>query len=624
MPNLRPAPWQDPRPLPQFEELQNTPAFITYLDEAGRTIGVLSFHIGNVNDQSARTRDNFNSNYFYRTRANDPDLGVFATYMILGEQPTTGEHRDLTRRWNQEEEGAVIQLDAYGIQLQPVLGNIVNQIAMLQVYDATTRIEEFSAITGRGIQVLKATDIAYDINYGLGLFENGISTDLTHSPSKVWGALFALFELCELCADPRCMVPNEDEQHGRCYVNSENIEFHQSSLPMYTLPLEPGADPTRADRLTLVNNAVEICEACAYNPTGSSVFYFSPDDTDAITPCVVCHEVMVINGQHLRDELRNNTNVSRVMASYCWACWSNRFSWCEDCESMSRSEDSRASCNSYCASRSDTAMFSQVNNYSFTPTPIFFPAEHPTPERPLYIGMELETTFSGNYRDAVEQWLPDVRPQMIYAKSDASVRNGIELVTYPFAPVWARDHFPFDAFEDLIENWGAVNTDRSCGTHIHMSKASFSQAHLWKFLHLHSELPDFLGMLGGRGTDAGYGHFDDAIVEKSRRMEFIKNKGERFPGGMDRSRAVNLNPPNTIELRYPRGGSEPSEIAKNIELAQSLYDFTDYVNVGDAKDGAFKDSGYYLKWIQMGDYPNLAEWAQQRTPLPKDLKERSS
>jgi hypothetical protein len=269
-------------------------------------------------------------------------------------------------------------------------------------------------------------------------------------------------------------------------------------------------------------------------------------------------------------------------------------------------------------------MFTRLNNYTFKPRTVFFPNDPPISERPLYIGLEVEVSFGGSYSSVLRDWIPNLDPRLVYAKSDISITGGIELVTYPFSPTWAKENFPLDSWDLLISEHGARPTHSSCGTHIHKSKSAFTQAHLWKILHLHSQIPAFLGQLGGRGTGANYGSFNPGQEnEKQHRLEFVKDKTRGYQWGLDRSRAVNLLPRDTIELRYPRGGCASNEVGKNIDLAQALYDFTDYVNIKDARDGAFDDAGFFMKWIQSGDYPYLIKWMAAEITTPQDLRARA-
>ena len=340
--------------------------------------------------------------------------------------------------------------------------------------------------------------------------------------------------------------------------------------------------------------------------------------------CTNCHEVLVIEReyQHLMDYNFNHyVSVDSIML--CSSCIFNAgYDFCTTCEQQSYHIENEEC--AWCARSDSEVSVGTIHNYSYRPTLVFHPEVHDNPTKPLYIGMEVEIEFGDRRAEAVSEWLPSLEPKgLFFAKGDGSIHHGFELVTQPFDPKWARDNFPLDRFQELIDDYTAQPTASTCGTHIHMSKEAFTMAHLWKMLSLHENMPKFLGALGGRGTDAGYARFDASIEqEKAHRLAFVKAKGQGAAFRIERSRAVNLLNEETIELRYPRGGCAPQEVGKNIDLAQCLYDFTDFVEIGDVKDGAFKDAGFLLSWINEGDYPYLQDWVQAEMPSPRKLKER--
>jgi hypothetical protein len=265
----------------------------------------------------------------------------------------------------------------------------------------------------------------------------------------------------------------------------------------------------------------------------------------------------------------------------------------------------------------------QVQSWDFRPELVFHPSTPHSKKEQLYIGMELEVSFGSYNNRAVETWLETTPVDLIYAKHDSSVNRGCEIVTHPMQPDWALENFPFDAFQELMDVYGAKPTHSSTGTHVHMNKEAFTTAHLWKMIQLHFRLPGFCKVVGGR-ENSSYASFEpsDFRLQRNALMQIVKekNKGQRF----QRYSAVNLQNEYTIELRYMRGGIKPDEIRKNIEWAKALFEFTDYLDVKDIRHGALDNQGYLLGWIQAGDYPYLNKWIAERIPSPLNLPERSN
>lgn len=306
--------------------------------------------------------------------------------------------------------------------------------------------------------------------------------------------------------------------------------------------------------------------------------------------------------------------------AYCEGCYDEMFTYCDECESTVSQDEfnyDEGMCDSCCESG---GVYGLVHEWDYRPELVFHP--EPWVGKPLYIGMELELSWPGHNRTEVKAWLGDLPEDLLYAKHDSSVSNGFEVVTHPMQPKWALANFPFELFEKAIA-LGAKETHTSTGTHIHMNKEAFSPQHLWKFMQLHFRMPDFCGTVGGRGVNASYGSLihDSISAQRAALKEIVQKKGPIHD--YDRYVALNLRNEYTIEMRYMRGGILPAEIKKNIEWAQALYEYTDYVKVSDVRDGAFDDPGYFLDWINNGRYPNLARWLAPKFPVPKKLKARA-
>ena len=256
----------------------------------------------------------------------------------------------------------------------------------------------------------------------------------------------------------------------------------------------------------------------------------------------------------------------------------------------------------------------RINNYSYKPTPIFHP-EVPDDPRTLYHGMEFEVAHLPY--DSAQRWAEKYSDQLmadfIYMKSDSSVYDGVEVVTHPFTIEWARVKFPYAAFQAAVDEFGASPTHESAGTHIHVSKSSFSSPHLWKFLQLHFRLPSFLQKLGGRGS-VSYANWQlNALRDKA--AEFAKEK-KLMVGVGNRSVAVNTRPEHTIELRYPASGFSAALAQKNVELPNALWQFTNELTIQHVKDGILDNPGALQWWIaeEKAQFPALYAYMQKQVP----------
>ena len=416
-----------------------------------------------------------------------------------------------------------------------------------------------------------------------------------------------LFPFCEMCEVWACAIPNNPDEHRPC-ANCEEPSSPRTRRTVSVYSVEDcnqlvSASSTCNSCIDNFINEEELTE-CVYGGRWMEAgdYYLSPYNEAHCahhwnmfwTECASCGEVIA------NDETYDNM---------CHTCFLDE-GGC-DCEECMPSLSARQR--------------GVVRAWDYRPELNFHPPTPTNPKKPLYIGVELETSFAGrSWRDGLSTWYRhEVDEDLIYIKSDSSVENGIEIVTHPFEPRWGLKNFPFEAFDSLIDTYNARESHQSCGTHVHMNKEAFTTAHLWKFMHVHYRLPGFLKILGGR-EDGTYARFDDTDMTVMRQdmMRIVKEKDK----GQDYERyvAVNLRNQHTVELRYPASGTSSFLIKKNIQLALALYEFSDYLTVTDVKDGALDDPGYLVHWIRSNDYPELAEFMQRYIPQERKLKERTN
>jgi len=339
------------------------------------------------------------------------------------------------------------------------------------------------------------------------------------------------------------------------------------------------------------------------------------------TPSDDCHdcgyESAYNNMLDMGDEMRRLCETCRDDYGYCtehsgWVHPNEGYDWDEElCNRCLRN-----------------AVPNVVRGWDFRPDLVFHPIP-PEGDHPLYIGMEIEASFldARKGRTWAGTYLPEFE-DLLYAKSDASVNHGFEVVTHPMQPAWALENFPFHIFQKGIEDFGMKLLDQSTGTHIHMNKDAFTPPVLWKFLQIHMKLPEFCGIVGGRGQDASFGSFQRNSgnflgVDRARLLEIAKQKG-KFDNP-ERYIAVNLRNEYTIELRYMRGGTAPKEIKKNMQWALALFNFATYLDIKDVKEGALANPGYLLGYIndREDEWPELVAWISKEIPRPISLRERT-
>lgn len=312
----------------------------------------------------------------------------------------------------------------------------------------------------------------------------------------------------------------------------------------------------------------------------------------------------------------------------CDVCFCDSFYFCDYCGNWGTTWNSEWERCEHCMDHvepSETTHY--INSWNFKPNEFrFWPIDRLPNKRGLFMGMELEVSFKrDNPSYVAAAWGPRLDPEFWYIKSDSSVYAGWELVTHPFDPWWGVEEFPFDTLEELTTVYEAYPKHRTCGTHIHLNKSAFTDAHLWKLFQVHQRQSNFCGMVGGRGTDNSFGRFDNLEVMRQQGITFIRSLKEGGVRQFDRYSAINPINNDTLELRYPEGDVTPKGVKKHIEWVMALWDFTKYIKVEDIKKGVLDDPGYLLGWIvdRKDQYPTLEAYVSKQMPTPKHMPDRS-
>lgn len=249
---------------------------------------------------------------------------------------------------------------------------------------------------------------------------------------------------------------------------------------------------------------------------------------------------------------------------YCERCTERHAFWCDSCDGYH--EDGHDDCSQ------DGVYYSEPNRFKYLHEP------EEAPHKGLYLGTELEMEVEeGDSRYDLSRRLN--RPWN-FTKDDGSLNYGIELVTHPFTPLWLSKHET--EFKDVLRvaQLGA-RARSSCGMHVHMSRSAMSKLHIYKILKLVYENASFFRTISGR-TSFNYCETrpETRLARKAKGME------------LRRYQAVNLCPPDTIEVRLFAGTLKWERVAANLQLCHALWAYT--------KEQAIKD-------VQL---PNFREFLQ--------------
>jgi hypothetical protein len=204
-------------------------------------------------------------------------------------------------------------------------------------------------------------------------------------------------------------------------------------------------------------------------------------------------------------------------------------------------------------------------------------------------GVELEFEIHGNTDREIAQYIRDYDPSetVVVAKYDGSLNYGIELNFHPRSlESWTEYALELDKFlQGLIDRGCRADKERSTGIHIHSNRMAYdSPSHIWRVLKLVTDHEEKVVEFARRRSS--FADFEN-IREHALALAFRKFYGDHFD-------AVNVTG-NTLEFRIFRSSLRAGRVLANIQLVDSINEFTRFMTVKDIRQGA-------LSWIELQDF----------------------
>lgn len=267
----------------------------------------------------------------------------------------------------------------------------------------------------------------------------------------------------------------------------------------------------------------------------------------------------------------------QTVCSSCWDDWEE----CSECgeyfpaDDLEEGEDADEMLCRRCAARRGGRL---IHPYSYKPEPIFHRAEGEGAGA-LALGIELEMD-GGSPERAARSILALAGSDYLYFKRDSSLEDGAELVTHPVSPTVLLSPEGKELWRSICraaESAGMRSHDtRTCGLHVHVSRAYFGQSPTaqalaeYKMLALVDRLFEPLAIFSrrrreqlnrwARRPDAPVGN--DGWIETAR----LVHRTARH----DRYQAVNIQNEATIELRVFRGTLRPETLFATFALVAGM------------------------------------------------------
>ncbi len=294
-----------------------------------------------------------------------------------------------------------------------------------------------------------------------------------------------------------------------------------------------------------MNKTCEICGIRSKATTETDLGLMCPDCVDDHFNCDNCDDLFHSDCRRCYDD-----------SNYCEGCFDELIYYCCGCEDNYRRRDLNE--DGFCPGcrHSDE----EIHAFDYQPRYEF------KGKGPLYFGVELEIEFNGQGSDIL---ISAVDNPYFFLKHDGSICEGAEVVSHPASLKWINDNFS-DTWENVLKvrDSGMISfKTETCGIHIHMSKKAFSKFHLYKFLRFFRENTAFVTKISQRNQvrldEWSTLNSDESIIFQAKRG----STSERYV-------AVNLQPPDTVEIRIFRGNLLETAFRKNLEFCKALFDFT--------------------------------------------------
>ena len=280
--------------------------------------------------------------------------------------------------------------------------------------------------------------------------------------------------------------------------------------------------------------------------------YYCPECAQGFSHCDDC-------GILITDE-RREYYARDTHQTYCSNCYCEHGAHCDDCgEFYENLEeiDGYYYCDDCVGEHIDHDK-DIIHSYGYKPEPIFYKLENEKNEE--FLGIELEIDDGNDF--SVLKEVQELLNNLIYWKTDGSLNDGAEMVSYPCTiKKWLTLKDTMSNVFELLKNANFRSHDTStCGLHIHVSRKSLGDtteqqnAVIDRILLLTEVFKNELKKFSRRknyhyckfASESG-SYYSESNMEDLEKCKRFKNNN------YDRYLVLNNNNSNTIEFRVFRG-----------------------------------------------------------------------
>ena len=286
--------------------------------------------------------------------------------------------------------------------------------------------------------------------------------------------------------------------------------------------------------------------------------------------CSDCIERYCITCERCGSLIWDSDNYGDNYTTLCRSCYENHYSRCCECGTLLYNDDSyEYDGEYYCRECFDNVCCSDsIHDYNYKPAPVFYGNDN------RYFGVELEIDIGGKTCPNADEILAIANDldEHIYIKSDGSLNDGMEIVTYPMTLDYHKEFCWKDIMRKAVSLGYRSHQTSTCGLHIHVNRNSLGEtsqeqeeviSRILYFVEQHwNELLKFSrrseATMNRWAARYGYESTPKAIMNKAK-----KNCCGRYA-------AVNLCNYYTVEFRMFRGTLKYNTLIAALQLVNEI------------------------------------------------------
>ena len=347
-----------------------------------------------------------------------------------------------------------------------------------------------------------------------------------------------------------------------------------------------------------------VCDICGREHPLSELKEFG-----GVLLCEFCWNSETIVCSQCGKRIWLDDNESDGDTPLCQTCYDRYYTTCVDCGRTIHQDDAyyvdeeyEARCYSCHCRRMDGRV---IHDYYYKPEPNFYG------EGKRYFGVELEIDGAGESNANAEKILQIANRghELMYAKHDGSLTEGIELVTFPLTSDFHLRQMPWAEVLDKAKELGYLSHQAgTCGLHVHVNRTAFGEteedqeaviARILYFFEKHwEELLKF-----SRRTQKQLRRWADRYGLK----EHPKQVLDVAKGSQERYMCVNLTNYHTVEFRIFRGTLKLNTLIATLQLLDRICDVA--INLSDDE---LKDLSWTTFVAGCAHLPELVQYLKER------------